>query len=328
MAKDITIDTIKKSKPRILAVDDSRVMRKSMSKILGNNYDVVEAKDGEDAWTLLTNDQSFQVVFTDLSMPYLDGYGLLARIRESENARMREMPVIIITGQGDSDVAKQEALTKGASDFISKPFESIQLRARANAHVRHEQTTRKLSEASAKLERQATIDALSGLGGQRYFCKSAEETLSYVKRHGGQFVLLRMDIDGFDTIFIQNGKRVAAYILRTIGQMLSKTMRREDKVARIGLAKFAMMLQSTPLEEATHLAQRMQNNINELAFNIGNTTLRITTSFGLLEPKIDKKSDINKLILETEACLNKAIKTGGDQIVAKSQLENAETISD
>jgi PleD family two-component response regulator len=61
-------------KPRILAVDDSRVMRRAMSKVLSKEYDVVEVENGEDAWTILLNDDLIQVVFTDLSMPFLDGY--------------------------------------------------------------------------------------------------------------------------------------------------------------------------------------------------------------------------------------------------------------
>ena len=56
-------------KARILAVDDSRVMRRAISKILGTDYDVIEVENGEDAWTILLNDNSIQVVFTDLSMP-------------------------------------------------------------------------------------------------------------------------------------------------------------------------------------------------------------------------------------------------------------------
>ena len=77
-------------KPRILAVDDSRVMRRAMTKVLSKEYDVVEAENGEDAWTLLINDDSIQIVFSDLSMPFLDGYGLLERIRTSKDARLSE----------------------------------------------------------------------------------------------------------------------------------------------------------------------------------------------------------------------------------------------
>ena len=83
----------KPNKPRILAVDDSRVMRRAMTKVLGKDYDVVEAEHGEDAWTYLTNDQTIQVVFTDLSMPYLDGFGLLERMRSSDDLHLQEMPL-------------------------------------------------------------------------------------------------------------------------------------------------------------------------------------------------------------------------------------------
>jgi len=93
--------TEEKQKPRILAVDDSRVMRRAMSKVLSKDYDVIEAENGEDAWTILLNDDLIQVIFTDLSMPYLDGYGLLERIRTSDELRLNDIPVIIITGNDD-----------------------------------------------------------------------------------------------------------------------------------------------------------------------------------------------------------------------------------
>ena len=143
------------SKPRILAVDDSRVMRRAMSKVLGKSYDVIEAEHGEDAWTFLINEPDIQVVFTDLSMPYLDGFGLLDRMRSSDDPHLQDMPVIIITGKDDDDATKQMALDKGASDFITKPFDSVQLQARAKAHVRYEETSRKLNETSDRLERQS-----------------------------------------------------------------------------------------------------------------------------------------------------------------------------
>ena len=105
-----TVGMSESPKPRILAVDDSRVMRRAMSKVLGKSYDVIEAEHGEDAWTLLTNDDSIQVVFTDLSMPYLDGFGLLERIRTSDDHRFQEMPVIIITGKEDDDETKKNLI--------------------------------------------------------------------------------------------------------------------------------------------------------------------------------------------------------------------------
>jgi two-component system cell cycle response regulator len=304
--------------PRILAVDDSRVMRRAMSKVLGKRYDVTEAEHGEDAWTLLINDPEIQVVFTDLSMPYLDGFGLLDRMRNSDDPRLQDMPVIIITGKDDDDKTKQLALDKGASDFITKPFDSVQLQARAKAHVRHGETNRKLNETSDKLERQSAVDELTGLGGRRYFCKAADEYLAFIKRHGGHFTLVRLDVDDFNQIFIKYGKEQANTVLKQVGQALAHIMRKEDTVARIGLSKFAVILRDTPIDSAKDLATRILKDISSLKCQVGKKNIQVTASLGLLEPVIVAESAIDDLVKEAESYLEKATKAGGNQIAIKS----------
>lgn len=306
------------TKPRILAVDDSRVMRRAMSKILSKDYDVVETENGEDAWTVLVNDDSIQVVFTDLNMPFLDGYGLLERMRTSEDPRLNEIPVIIITGKDDDDDAKQEALNKGANDFITKPFDSIQLQARAKAHVTFKQTSTKLTETSDKLERQATVDETTGLGGQRYFCKVGDETLSYANRHDGQFILIRMDIDKFDNLFLKHGKMIMDKVLNSIGEKLTQLVRQEDTIARIGVSKFALILKETNMDEAVILAERIREEIQLLAFKLPNNggLIKLTVSAGLNEPELSSKLTFKELISETEKYLNDAIAAGGNQIIS------------
>ena len=307
-------------KPRILVVDDSKVMRRAIAKILGKEYEVIEAEHGEDAWTLLLNDNSIQVVFTDLGMPYLDGYGLVQRIRQADDPNLKEMPVIVITGQEDDEKAQQDALNYGATDFISKPFESIQLKARAKAHVRFEQTTRKLTEAAEKLETQAAIDEVTGLGGRQYFCKTSDESLAYIKRNGGRLILLRMDIDNFDFIFIKNGKAIADMMLGTIGKHLAKLVRNEDKLARVGLAKFAMLLLSTNLEDAKQLAERIREDVSALSFKTNNKTLKVTVSISVLEPQLDQNSNIKALLQETESYLDDLTIKGGNAVACNSTV--------
>ena len=305
-------------KPRILAVDDSRVMRRAMTKVLSKDYDVIEAENGEDAWTILLNDNTIQIVFSDLSMPFLDGYGLLERIRTSEDAHLNQTPVIIITGQEDDEEAKQEALDKGANDFITKPFDSIQLQARAKAHITFKQTTTKLTETSDKLERQATVDETTGLGGQRYFCKVGDETLSYANRHGGQFVLIRMDIDGFNNLFIKHGKKIMDAVLHTIGEKLSQLVRQEDTIARTGVSKFALILKETNMDEVILLVERIREEIQTLAFKIPESEelIKLTISAGLYEPTENTKLSFKQIIVETEKYLDKAISAGGNQIIS------------
>ena len=306
------------TKPRILAVDDSRVMRRAMSKILSKEYDVIETENGEDAWTVLLNDNSIQVVFTDLNMPFLDGYGLLERIRSSDDPLLNETPVIIITGKDDDEDAKQEALDKGANDFITKPFDSIQLQARAKAHITFKQTNTKLTETSDKLEHQATVDEVTGLGGQRYFCKVGEEILSYANRHDGQFILVRMDIDGFNNLFIKYGKSIMDKVLHSAGEKLSQLVRQEDTIARIGVSKFALILKETSMDEVLVLAERIREEIQLMAFKLPNEggVIKLTVSAGLYEPELKTEKMFKELITETEKHLNDAISAGGNKIIS------------
>lgn len=314
------------NKPRILAVDDSRVMRRAMSKVLSADYDVVEVENGEDAWTILLNDDSIQVVFTDLNMPFLDGFGLLQRMRESDDSRLNETPVIIITGKDDDDETKQNALNKGANDFITKPFDSIQLQARAKAHVTFKQTTKKLTETSDKLERQATIDETTGLGGQRYYCKVGDEILSYAVRHGGQFIIARLDIDNFNPLFIKHGKKIMDSILNSIGKKLSKLVRQEDTIARIGVSKFSFILKETALNEAEILTDRIRSEIKNMSFKLpaNGDVIKLTISAGLYEPDLKPELTFNQLISETEKHLDEAKAAGGNRIVCHSTVSKVD----
>ena len=306
------------NKTKILAVDDSRVMRRAISKILSTQYTVIEAEHGEDAWSLLEHHKDIQVIFTDLSMPYLDGYGLLERIRSSEDDKIASLPVIIITGKEDDDQAKMEALEKGADDFIAKPFDKAQLFARAQSHIKFEETSKKLSETADKLEKQAAIDELTGLGSQRYFEKAAEEHISSLIRHKGYCCLLRIDIDNFNQLFIKHGKQVADDVIKTIGICLNQHVRKEDMAARVGLAKFALFLNYTNLNKAEILAQRIVDEIPTR--KLTTKEFSFTASAGIFEPEITSNTTYKEIMEQTEACLNQAIDQGGSQLVSKTQL--------
>lgn len=309
----------KNHKPLILIVDDSRVMRHAMVKILSENYASLEAENGEDAWTLLNHHTDIQVVFTDLSMPYLDGYGLLERIRNSDNENIATLPVVIITGKEDDDEAKMEALDKGANDFIAKPFDKIQLAARAQSFVSFKQTSSKLSETAVKLERQAAVDELTGLGSQRYFKKAADEILAHNIRHHGYFCVLRIDIDNFNALFIKYGKQAADETIKVLGGCLSKHVRKEDMAARVGLAKFALFLNQASFNKAQQFARRIVKEIPCLEIS---PDLKFTASVGVWEPALNENTTIDEVLEAVEKCLQQAINNGGDQMVANSALND------
>ncbi|MDH5648781.1 MAG: response regulator [Gammaproteobacteria bacterium] len=129
---DAAVDNL--GKPTILLVDDSRVIRKTIIKMLGTAYNIVETGDGEAGWRTLSQVSQVDVLITDIEMPQLDGYGLICRIRAAEDHGLAEIPIIVITGAED-DITKERAYACGANDFILKPIEPSQLRGCVNAHL-------------------------------------------------------------------------------------------------------------------------------------------------------------------------------------------------
>ena len=91
------MDAESETQTRILLIDDSKVMRKSAVKMLGGEFDVVVAEDGQQGLDMINDDASIQVVFTDLNMPKMNGYQLLEAVRTSADEGIRNLPVIVVT---------------------------------------------------------------------------------------------------------------------------------------------------------------------------------------------------------------------------------------
>ncbi len=223
------------AKARILVVDDSKLMRKAALKMLGDEFDVVTGEDGEEAWTVLQADPSIQVVFTDLNMPRCDGYELLRRVRTAEDTGLQGLPVIVVTGAENDETARMQALDLGATDFISKPFTTTDLVARARAHASHRRVTR-------ALQAQATLDALTGLLNKAGFLDRLQQDLAYSRRHVLPLSVVRLEIADFRRLFLYYGRDRAEALVLQVARLLRARIRKEDSVARIGLGGFALSL--------------------------------------------------------------------------------------
>ena len=113
-------------RPWILVVDDSRVVRKTVLKILEADFNVIEAEDGQAGWRLLRQDSRIDVVISDIQMPEMDGYSLICKVRAVDDPDLREIPIIVITS-ADDEITRERAYACGASDFVLKPFNAPQL---------------------------------------------------------------------------------------------------------------------------------------------------------------------------------------------------------
>ena len=88
-------------KPRILIGDDSRTVRVSLSRLLRDQYEIIEGVDGEDGWEKLQENPGIKLVITDIMMPKLDGYGFICRIRGADSELVQKIPIIVVTSAED-----------------------------------------------------------------------------------------------------------------------------------------------------------------------------------------------------------------------------------
>jgi len=313
------------NKPTILVVDDSRLMRVAARKILKNDFDILEAEDGEAAWESLQDNRHIALVMSDLSMPNLDGLGLLERIRCAEQDDLKQLPVIIVTGAEDDDGSKQTALGAGASDFITKPFESVQLLARAQAQVRQHNTQKALQDSETskqQLERHVRVDPLTHLANRDAFSDKLEENLSYAIRHGSALAVLLVQVDKYKILFLRRGKEAAETILCRIAEILKQGRRREDIVARMSLDSFGILLPSANPEGAARIARQLHAAIGQEPF--GDGADNISVSIAASSPVIDTELTPAQLLADAGEKMRLALADGGNCVQATDSTATEE----
>jgi diguanylate cyclase (GGDEF)-like protein len=302
-------------KPRILIVDDSKTMRRAMRRLLVQDFDVVEAEDGKQAWDLISEDQDIQAVFSDLVMPKKNGFELLRQVRESIHSRINQLPVVIITGHNDDERMHRQAMMLGATDFITKPFDAMQLKARARACVKFDETTRKLEDARNIIETQSTIDPLTRLANKLYFKQHGSELISFALRHDKPLSILRMSVDKYDVLFKKKGREIAERILVNVAKIIANSVRQEDTVARIGLAQFGVLMPGADEATARKIANRMHQLMQKTGYRLGNTRFRMTMSAGLVSPALSADLDFDEVLKVAESRLSKAMSAGGNKLI-------------
>jgi len=307
-------------KVRVLVADDSRVIRKAISKILSGEFELIEAEDGESAWHHLLRDESIQVMVSDIEMPKLDGYSLICRVRAADPERVRSVPIIVITG-ADDELTRERAFACGATDFIIKPIDGVQLLARTRAHAKLDQTTRKLEETSTALEEQTAVDPLTQLHSRRYFLQHGVQDLAYAKRHNSELSVIRVDIDNFRSIYKKYGDQVSDQILIWLAKILVATSRTEDTVARIGGGEFAILAPATGRMDAAVLCERLRTAVAAETFKGDNVSVNLTVSLGLATLGRDPGDTTEELLTLAEQRLTLAKAAGGNRLGVSYQEE-------
>ncbi|WP_292934411.1 response regulator [Noviherbaspirillum sp.] len=244
------------AKPRVLIADDSRIVRATLIKHIEGMFDFREALDGEEAWETLLLDPSIRVVITDLTMPKLDGYGLLHRIRSSRISRIRDIPVVVVSGS-DEHEERDRAKAAGATDLITKGIGTAQLLSRLDILSKLVTTQHEFERSLEALVENAEDISPESLPSADAARAGVETLLANSVKSRKNFVVLHVCI-GLKHIGVDD---VAAAppqnVVRAIGDLLRRTVRQSDHVARSGEAEFILATGSINFDSARCFAQRI-----------------------------------------------------------------------
>ncbi len=285
---------------RILVVDDSAVIRLAISKMLKTDFEVVLASDGEAGWQEICRNEDVAVLITDIEMPRLDGYAFICRVRASDEGRIRELPIIVITG-ADDDETKARAYACGATDFITKPLNMGQLQSCVQAYMRFEQP----SPEDVTNER----DPVSGLPGRRAFLARGADAAA----HHGRLGVLAVSLDRARVLYREHGDDRMDDFVRVAAKAIQSVVPPSTCMARLGGAEFGVLLPDVAGEEVEGLAQRIVVAVREASAK----GVALTCSVGVAHRDNDRES-WDTLMSGADERLKRAVTQGGNQAAASA----------
>lgn len=299
--------------PRVLVVDDSAVIRQAIEKMLKAEFEIVLAEDGEAGWDKLARDEQIQAMITDIDMPRLDGYAFICRVRAADSVRIRDIPIITMTGAEDEET-RLRAYACGATDFITKPLDSKELQARLHAYVQSGATAPR--EAG---EGEARVDPQTGLHTRRSFMQRGAEEMKNLPAEGALF-LVRLDLDDLKRVYQKLGDDAMESLLTQTAARLRERAPQQALAARVGGGEFALLAPFTSSEAARVWCEGLRADAEAQVWKIGRQTVTVTVSIGLASA--DDARDIESLLALVERRLLRAKSDGGNRVSMASLGED------
>ena len=306
-------------KQRVLIVDDSKIVRTTIGRLIRSSFDVREEANGEAGWQAIATDPSIVVAFLDIQMPQLDGFGLLERIRKSEDERIRGMPAIVISGNED-DATKKRARAAGANDFITKTTDGSEILSRIDNLLHLVEAKQRLTVNQEALEQTVTHDPLTGTFTPHYLVIEGEKHFSHARRHGGPLSVLAFRVDTYEAISQKVGKSVADQLLARVAKLIQGTLRAEDSMGRTAEATFTVIFARTSSQQALAFARRLHDQLEKAQVTYRDQVLRVGSSIGLASLDVDTAGSVEELMKLALQRLQDAVKRKAERIVGQDEV--------
>jgi two-component system, cell cycle response regulator len=242
------------------------------------------------------------LILLDLDMPDISGFDVCRSLKADTELCM--IPVLFLSGSTTPE-DKIVGLDLGAVDYVTKPFDAFELRARVRAALR----TKHLQDM---LFEHAHIDPLTGLPNRRALMERLQLEWARIERHGGRLSFIMTDIDYFKSINDRFGHQMGDKILQQLGGVLSGQCREGDLPARFGGDELAIVVPGENATTAAHLAERCRHEIAKACVAVRQDMITVTASFGVADT--EGVSSLGTLMRRADEALYQAKKAGRNQV--------------
>jgi len=305
---------IPSEKLSILIAEDDPVNRRLIEKVLDREgYPLFIAKDGAAAWALYQEHRP-PLVVTDWLMPEMDGLEFCRRIREFNKAEAFQPYVLLLTAKSETaDLA--EGFRNGASDFISKPFNEIELIARLRVGEETQQLALELQKQKQLHEQRALTDSLTGLKNRRALMDLLRSDEDRAMRGRRPMAVVITDVDKFKAVNDTYGHNTGDEILKVVSHTLEACVRSGDHVGRWGGEEFLLVLPDTDLIQAAEIAERCRAVLAAQQVDDENgQRIPVSASFGVASADGVLRPDVMELVSQADKALYWAKEAGRNRV--------------
>ena len=303
----MTKDPKKHPLPSIIFIDDADDIRKIVTTILADEFNVIEATNGKEGWKKIRELKDIQLILTDLDMPEMNGFEVINLVRSSDDQLIRELPIIMLTSADEDDTNKEKALKLGATEFHSKPVNTLNLLASVRAHTNYHQTNKLLLS-------RINVDGLTGLLNKQGFEKQLEKDISMAIRHEQELSVFTVHLNLSNDLIQKLGRESTDKVIKRIANVLIKAVRKEDTVARDGITTFMMSLPTTMPDGAMQLAQRICKAAENSNITFQGETHSLDLSIGICSIETGYMPSRDEAIRTSKSAMSEATRLGKGQI--------------
>ena len=289
----------------ILIVDDQAANVLLLEQMLrGSGYRSVTSTMDPHTVCELHRANHYDLILLDLQMPGMDGFEVMEGLQEIESDGY--VPILVVSAQPGY---KLQALSSGAKDFISKPFDLREVKTRIYNMLEVRLLYKELEQYSLAQEYLALHDPLTGLPNRRLLSDRLSFAIAHAHRNKGAMAVMYLDLDGFKQINDTLGHDAGDTLLRAVATRLVAAVRQEDTVARLGGDEFVIVL--CDLDHPDSVAKLVSKVIQAVSqpYNIEDRTVCMTASVGVgIYPTHGE--DVETLMKGADKALYEAKRTG------------------